>query len=130
MKSLQRVIAVVGLLFGIATIVAGVRVFLGSDPGYAVYRPLLAYNTLMGLAYVVAGALAWVNLRRGQYAAAMIFVLNCFMLAFVGYVYAENKGVAVESLRAMTFRTVVWLVLFVGLAWLARRKVGNEQRDV
>jgi hypothetical protein len=76
-------VAVVAAVFGLATIVAGGRVLTGwSDPGYVVYRPLLIYNTAMGVAYLAAGS-----------------------------------SVAIDSLRAMTFRTAVWLALFEGLVW-------------
>lgn len=122
MRTVQRLLAIIAMLFGIATLVAGTRVLLGADPGYPVYRPLLVYNTAMGAAYVAAGVLAWVALDRGKHAAAAIFVLNLLVLGVVGYLYAEKGAVAVESLRAMTLRTGVWLVLFLVLAWLGRRR--------
>jgi hypothetical protein len=132
MKTVQRVLAAVAVLFGVATLAAGGRVLLGADPGYAVYRPLLVYNTAMGLAYLVAGLLAWAHVRRGRNAAAAIFALNLLVLGFVAYRYLGPGGVAVESVGAMTLRTVVWLVLFLALGWLSVR-VGpasaNEPRD-
>lgn len=108
-------------LFGVATIITGARVLAGSDPGYIVFRPLLIYNTAMGIAYVVAGVIAWRNLDRGKYAAAAIFVLNFLVLGIIGYLYAAGSAVAIESLRAMILRTVVWLALFLGLAWMSHR---------
>jgi hypothetical protein len=122
MNTTQRLLAIVATLFGMVTVVAGGRVLLGADPGYAVFRPLLAYNTAMGVAYIAAGVLAWFSVRRGTFAAATIFVLNGVVLAIVGYLYAEQGNVAIESVRAMTLRTVVWLVLFLGLLWLSRRE--------
>jgi len=53
----------IAVLFGIATLFAGGRVLLGSDPGYVVFRPLLVYNVLMGLAYVAAGIIFWRSAR-------------------------------------------------------------------
>lgn len=111
----------VAAVFGLVTIIAGTRVLLGSDPGYIVTWPLLIYNTAMGIAYVAAGIIAWRNLERGKYAAAAIFVLNLLVLGAVGYLYAAGSSVAIESLRAMTLRTVVWLVLLLGLVWVGRR---------
>ena len=121
MKNLQRVFALVAVLFGIATVVAGTRVLTGSDPGYIVFRPLLIFNTAMGFAYVAAGVIAWRSIDRGKFAAAAIFIANLLALGTVGYLYAAGNAVAKESVGAMTFRTVVWLVLFAGLAWLSRR---------
>ena len=61
MKVIKIVLVLVAALFGIATIFAGTRVLLGSDPGYIVFRPLLIYNTAMGIVYVAAAIIAWRN---------------------------------------------------------------------
>lgn len=122
MKIIQSVLVLAAALFGLLTIIAGTRVLLGSDPGYIVFRPLLIYNTAMGIVYVAAGVIAWRNLKQGTYVAAGIFVLNLFVLAAIYFLYTEGSSIAVDSLRAMTLRTVVWLVLFVGLGWLSSRK--------
>lgn len=120
-RIIQGVFALVAALFGFATMVVGVRVLAGSDPGYIVFRPLLIYNTAMGMAYVAAGIIAWRSLDRGRYAAAAIFVLNFLVLGAIGYLYATGDDVAIESLRAMILRTVVWLVLFLGLVWMSHQ---------
>ncbi len=118
---LQRIIAVVAIAFGALTLFVGSRVLLGNDPGYVVYRPLLLYNVAMGAVYVLAGVLAWRGLAAGRWLAGLIFVLNALVLAGVVYLYQSGAAVAVESVRAMSLRTGVWLVLFAGLVWLSRR---------
>ncbi|HMU61556.1 MAG TPA: hypothetical protein PKA66_07230 [Gemmatimonadales bacterium] len=124
--SMQRIVAGVALLFGLMTVVSGGRVALGlSDPGYMVFRPLLLYNTTMGVAYLVAGMLLWRWLRRGRAAAGVIFLLNLLVLAGILAVYQRGGAVATESLKAMTLRTVVWLALFAGATWLVR--AGNRR---
>jgi len=60
------------------------------------------------------------SLARGKLAAGAFFVLNLLVLGIIGYLYAAGSAVAIDSIRAMTFRTGVWLVLFLGLAWLDR----------
>ncbi len=120
-RIIQGVLALVAVLFGFATIIAGARVLTGADPGYVVLRPLLIYNTAMGVAYVAAGVLAWRSTDQGSHAAAAIFVLNLCVLGAIGYLYATGDAVAIDSLRAMILRTAVWLVLFLGLAWMSRR---------
>jgi hypothetical protein len=117
-KLIQGILAVVAATFGLATVVAGGRVLIGSDPGYVVFRPLLFYNTVMGVAYLAAAVIMWRSLASGKFAAATIFVLNLFVLVGIGYLYANGHAVAIESIRAMTFRTGIWLCLFLGLAWL------------
>lgn len=116
----RKALALVAALFGLLTIFAGTRVLAGSDPGYVVYFPLLVYNTAMGFLYVAAGFLIWRQLRAGQQAAAMIFLLNLLVLAIVAYMHAKGQGVALDSVRAMMLRTGVWLALLLGLAWLNR----------
>ena len=122
MKITQSVLALVATLFGLVTIIAGTRVLLGSDPGYIVFRPLLIFNTVMGVVYVLAGVIAWRNLKQGMYMAAAIFVLNLVVLAAIYFLYTEGSSIAVDSLRAMSLRTTVWLALFAGLGWLSRRR--------
>ena len=121
MKITQNALALVAMLFGLVTIFAGSRVLLGSDPGYIVYRPLLVYNAVMGIVYVSAGIIAFRNIKQGMYAAAVIFALNLVVLSAIYYLYTKGSPIAVESLRAMTLRTVVWLALFAGFGWLSYR---------
>jgi len=119
-RAVQIIAVAVAGLFGVATLVAGGRVLLGSDPGYVVFRPLLVYNTMMGVAYLVASVVMWRSAIRGRHAAGAIFLLNLFVLLGIVLVYRSGGAVAVDSLRAMTLRTVVWLVLSLAVRWLAR----------
>ena len=117
---MQNILAFVAVVFGLVTIVSGSRVLLGADPGYIVFRPLLLFNTAMGLIYVGAGVAAWRNVARGRTMAGAIFALNLVVLAATATLYSSGDSVAIESVRAMTLRTVVWLALFAGFAWLVR----------
>lgn len=119
-RVVQILAAVIAALFGIATLFAGGRVLLGSDPGYEVFRPLVVYNTTMGVAYLAAGVTLWRSVRAARYAAGAIFLLNLLVLVVIVVIYRRGGAVAVESLRAMTLRTVVWLVLFAAASWLSR----------
>ena len=121
MKITQNALALVAVLFGLVTIFAGTRVLLGSDPGYIVYRPLLIYNVVMGIVYVSAGIIALQNVKQGMYVAAVIFALNLVVLTTIYYLYTEGSSIAIDSLRAMTLRTVVWFALFAGFGWLSYR---------
>lgn len=112
----------IAVLFGVATLFAGSRVLLGSDPGYEVFRPLLLYNTAMGVAYLAAGVALWRNVNAGRYAAGAIFLLNLAVLVAIVVIYRSGGAVAVDSLRAMTLRTVVWLALFIAASWLCRSR--------
>jgi len=117
----KNILVTVAVLFGLLTIFAGTRVLLGSNPGYIVFRPLLIYNTVMGIMYAAAGIVAWRNIKQGMYMAATIFVLNLIVLTAIFFLYTDGSLIAVDSLRAMTLRTGVWLVLFTGFWWLHRK---------
>lgn len=116
-----KVLAGIAVLFGVVTIFAGTRVLRGADPGYIVFRPLLLYNTIMGFVYAGVGVAMWRRLDFGRKGAATIFLLNLLVLGAIGIVYLSGGAVAVESLRAMTLRTGVWLLLFLGLRRLGCR---------
>lgn len=116
----QIAAATVAILFGAVTIFAGTRVLRGADPGYVVFRPLLTYNTAMGAAYLVAGLTLWRNANRGGLWAAAIFLLNLVVLVAIVLIHRAGGAVAVDSLRAMTLRTGVWLILFLVTSWLVR----------
>ena len=115
-------VAAIAVLFGLVTLFAGGRVLLGSDPGYAVFRPLLIYNTAMGVAYLAAGVTVWRSAKAGRVTAGAIFLLNLLVLVGIVVAYRSGGAVAVDSLRAMTLRTVVWLVLFLAASWVGRSR--------
>jgi hypothetical protein len=120
-KLARGILALVAVAFGLATLVAGGRVLAGADPGYLVFRPLVIFNTAMGVAYSAAGIITWRSPEQGKVVAATIFLLNFVVLVAVGYLYKSGGAVAVDSVRAMMFRTGVWLVLLVGVSWLVRQ---------
>jgi hypothetical protein len=114
----RRIAAAAAVLFGLATVIAGAGVLSGrSDPGYPVFLPLLFFNTLMGLVYVAAGLTIWRSRRWGQRAAAGVLLINLAVLTAILLFHARGGEVAPESLRAMAFRTVVWLGLFGVVVW-------------
>jgi len=120
MKITQKILVTIAVLFGMLTVVVGTSVLLGVNPGYIVFLPLLIYNTAMGIVYVVAGIIAWRNIEQGMHVAAAIFVLNIIVLTVIFFMYTEGKAIAVDSLRAMSLRTVVWFALFAGFWWISR----------
>jgi hypothetical protein len=126
--SVRRALAAVAVSFGIVTIAAGGRVLGGADPRYVVFRPLLLYNTAMGAVYLLAGLLMWRGAPGAPRAAAAIVVLNALVLVAVAALYVAGRPIAVDSLRAMAFRTVVWVVLGFGLWFLERPSRGAVGR--
>jgi hypothetical protein len=122
---IRRGMAVVAIAFGLLTIFAGGRVlFLDVDPGYLVFRPLLMFNTAMGVAYVIVGVALWRDVRWSVSGAGTIVALNLAVLGTIGVLYASGGGVASDSLRAMTLRCGIWLALLAG-ALLTRPATGD-----
>lgn len=111
----------VATAFGLLTIIAGGRVLLGADPGYVVYQPLLVFNTVMGLVYVTVAVIGWRKPAQGRNGAALVFGLNLLALVGIYALHASGAAIAVDSLRAMSLRTGVWLLLLAGFWWLAHR---------
>ena len=124
-RLLTHGIAGIALVFGVATVAAGASVLAGRDTGYLVYRPLLIFNTVMGVAYAAAAVLIWRDVARGRLAAALILALNLAMLGFVVYLFRTSGVMAVDSVRAMVFRSAVWLVIFGALVWIGRRELSK-----
>jgi hypothetical protein len=120
--------AVAAVIFGVATVAAGMRVLAGADPGYTVFRPLLLFNTAMGFAYIIVGVLAWQRSGLGARGAGLIALLNLTVLGGIALLYAADRPVAIASLQAMAFRTIVWVVLFLVLLW-ASRQASSEARN-
>lgn len=121
-RAVRPIAAAVAILFGVATLVAGTRVLLGADPGYVVFRPLLVFNVAMGLAYLLTGIAIGRGLAWSGSAAGAIFLLNLLVLAGIFVLHRRGGAIAVESLRAMTLRTAVWLVLFLAVQRLGRAR--------
>lgn len=113
---IQKIASVAAMVFGVITIVVSSRIlYLGSDPGYYVFLPLLIFNHIMGVAYLVAAYQIWKNKQKGKIAALAIFLINLLVLVLIGVIYLINAGVATDSLGAMSFRTAIWLLIFLSL---------------
>jgi hypothetical protein len=131
-NAVQPAAAVVAVVFGLATILAGLGVlWAGADPGYVVFRPLLVFNTVMGVAYLGAGVVIWKHLRWGRNAAGAILLANLAVAVAVAVWFVSGAEVAVESVRAMALRCGVWLGIFAalfGLTVTSRRTTEAEDQ--
>jgi integral membrane sensor domain MASE1 len=119
-RAVKYLAGAVAVVFGTVTLFAGGRALAGIDPGYQVLVPLLVYNTVMGFSYVAVGFVIWRSPRLGRVGAHTIFMLNVVVLIMIVLVYSTGGAVAVDSLQAMSFRTAVWMALFLATAWMVR----------
>jgi len=116
----QRALALLAIVFGLVTLAAGGSALLGlRDPGYTVFMPLLTYNAIMGLAYVATGVAGWNSAAAARNGAWLIFLANAVMLGVVVWFHFTSDEVAMQSVGAMSFRTALWLGLFLGFRRLA-----------
>lgn len=115
-----RVAAVLAAVIGVMAIFAGGQVMLGQDPGYYVINWLPVYNFTAGvLTALVTAVLLW---RGGKYAwPAALLTFGAHTVVMVVLQTAYRDVVAADSVRAMTVRMVVWLVI-LGLMLLQRRR--------
>ncbi|WP_372637609.1 hypothetical protein [Fodinibius sp.] len=116
---IQQASAVTAVAFGVVTVFVGGQTLMGySDPGYTVFLPLLIFNTLMGLVYAGAGYVIWRDLHSGLSAAKTVLLLSLAAFVFIVILYQTGGNIAVESIKAMSFRTAIWLILWGGLRWI------------
>ncbi len=116
-KWIRFLIAAIAIGFGLLTVSAGSRVLFDiSEPGYIVFLPLLIFNTLMGFIYMSTGYLILRNAQKGRKASKTIFILNLLVLVIILLLYFfSSDQVAADSIKAMVFRTSVWLAIYWSL---------------
>jgi uncharacterized membrane protein YdcZ (DUF606 family) len=124
MKNIHnKIAAVLAFAIGAMAIFAGIRVLLGSDPGYYVINWLPVYNYTAGILTVfITAVLIWTNHRLALIAAILTISAHAVVMAILLTVY--RNVVAPDSTQAMTIRLVVWMVI-LGLmvaAWRTRKR--------
>ncbi len=120
-KRLLILTAVVAIVFGLFTVFAGSRVLMEiSEPGYAVFFPLLIFNTVMGFVYIATGILILKSTQKGVLASKMIYLLNLAVFCIILFLFFTGEKVAVDSVMAMGFRTIVWGIIYWSVNKLKR----------
>ena len=125
MNKTAKFLSLIGVVFGIVTIISGGSVLFGSNPGYVVFFPLVVFNTIMGFAYISTGIMVWWNIVRSKTMAGIIFLLNLSALILISYLYWIGSDIANQSLGAMSFRSVVWMIIYFSLTRVISKKSRN-----
>lgn len=121
-RNKHRVAALLAFVIGLLTVVEGGIVLLGLETKpYPVLPWLLRYNVAMGLVSLAAGHGLW--RERGWAEKLSGMILACHGLVFLSLVGMHLLGmtVAVNSIGAMLFRTVIWS----GINFMIRGKNDN-----
>jgi hypothetical protein len=128
MKSvLSKIAAVLAFIIGAMAIFAGGQVLLGKIPDYYVIGWLPVYNFAMGvLSALVVAILIWRTSRFALPAAVTTFALHAAVMLIIQTAYAEV--VASDSIRAMSVRLVVWLIILV-LLLVQKRKIHSWEKN-
>jgi len=110
----HRSAALLALVIGLLTIVEGGIVLLGFETKpYPVLPWLLRYNVAMGFVSLAAGHGLW---REQRWAATLSRIIRtCHGVVFLWLVVMDLLGmtVAMNSIGAMLFRTVIWTGIMI-----------------
>lgn len=111
MKNLHKIASILALIIGVMSVFAGSKVLLGFDlKNYNVLNWLVIYNVIFGIISIAASYLIW---KRHLIAKkAIVFVLSAHTI-IVLYLNFFNETVASESIKAMSFRISVWIIIFL-----------------
>lgn len=103
-----RIAGGVAIAFGVLTVFSGGRTLLGSADIGAVVPFVLWFNTLAGLAYVVAGFSLWLGRRWAWPLSLAIFAATLLVFAAFGLHVAQGGAFEMRTVFAMTLRSTVW----------------------
>jgi hypothetical protein len=92
-----------------------------------VFRALLVSNTIMGLVNVLEGVLIWRDGRCGRVWAHGVGSVNLVALLIITTLYVGGSPIAVNSLAAITARTLAWIAAGPALRRAPWRKSARHE---
>lgn len=120
-------VALFAAVFGVATVVSGGRVLFGPEVVRAaaghVVGFVLWFNFLAGFAYLLAAAGLALGRRWGAWLSAALAAGTAVVFVALGVHVLGGGTFERRTVLAMTFRTVVWVVITL-VAW--RRLRGDR----
>lgn len=115
----NRIASVLVFIIGAMSIIAGGKAMRGWNPGYSVLSWLPIYNFVMGIVTLIPAILIWINNRYAMIAAVATFGIHVLVLLLLLTIFHE--AVARQSIAAMLFRLVAWLVILALMVFGARK---------
>lgn len=125
MKKQDRLLRITGgvaIAFGLLTVVSGGTALLGALEMGAVVLFVLWFNTLAGLAYVVAGLGLWQGRRWAYPLSLAIFAATLLVFVAFGLHVAQGGAFEMRTVYAMALRSAVWGVI----ALVARQLLSRQ----
>jgi len=109
MKILKKIAATFALFIGLMSVFAGSKVLLGVDiKDYNILTWLVIYNVIFGFISIVAAYLIWKAKKLSK--SLTLFILVMHFMVFL-YLKFFSDTVAIDSIKAMIFRTSIWLLI-------------------
>jgi uncharacterized membrane protein len=100
---------------------AGGMVMRGWSPGYFVLNWLPVYNFIMGMLTVfITAILIWKNSKHAISAAIVTFSIHAVVTLLL--LSAFRGTPAAESILAMIFRLLIWLIILALMFFQSRKK--------
>lgn len=119
--TLNKIAAALAFILGALSIIAGGMAMRGWSPGYFVLNWLPVYNFIMGaLTVSIPAILIWKNSRYAMIAAIATFGIHAIVTLLL--LSAFRGTPAAESILAMTFRLVTWLIILALMFFQSRKK--------
>ena len=116
----RKIAAVLAFIIGAMAIFAGGQVLLGKIMDYYVIDWLPIYNFSAGLiSSFVTAILIWKGSKYDMSAAIGTFAIHGTVMLVLQTAYREV--VAADSIKAMTVRLVVWLIILILMVIQAKK---------
>lgn len=106
--NMLRIMGGVAVAFGLLTVASGGTALLGALEMGAVVRFVLWFNTLAGLAYVMAGLGLWQARRWAWPLSLAIFAATLLVFVAFGLHVAQGGAFEMRTVYAMALRSAVW----------------------
>jgi hypothetical protein len=114
----HRLAAILAVILGLLSIKEGGSVLLGfSSKAYTVLPWLVWYNVVIGFLSVPAGRGLWLKRTWAYKLADTIMTLHGLVLLNLIVLFSFRQAVALTSIMAMLFRTLVWIGIIMLTRW-------------
>lgn len=111
MNILKKIAAILALFIGLMSVFAGSKVLLGIDTkNYTILTWLVTYNVIIGFISIFTAYLIWKTKENSK--NLTLFILSMHFIVFIYLKFLSNT-VASESVKAMIFRTSIWILIAI-----------------
>lgn len=108
-KFFNNIGALLAFFLGIMSVFAGTSVLFGAaTKDYNVLQWLVIYNVIVGVISIIVAYLIWMNALISK---RLIFIVLGVHFLILFYLSFLSETVAIESVQAMFFRVIIWLII-------------------